>query len=294
MRSWLKIFISRRKEQAKRIQESLFRLTLVQFSYNVAKTLGRDYVGIMAAGLSYYAFLSLFPLISGLIAILGFLLPSESIYQIIVDVLRQNIPASTEIIESTIMSVIELRGQLGLIGIVGLLFGGTAVFSAMSLAINRAWNLFPRSFIFRKPIEIAMVLFVGLIIILLFGISTALSLLGTVAVPGIGMFLSVLARIISFLFTLVIFLLIYKYIPNFRVYWGDIWRGALLGAVMFQLALFAFTYFLNNFAAYELIYGSLASLIAILIWIYISSFILILCAEINVVYNSMFRQGKRK
>jgi len=164
------------------------------------------------------------------------------------------------------------------------------VLSAISLAINRAWDLWPRPIYIRKPQEILMILAVGLIIILLLGLSTGLSFLGNLDIPGIGVIQSILARLVTFLLIAGIFLLLYKFIPNTNVRWSDIWRGALLGAVMFQLALFGFTVFLKYFASYNLIYGSLTSLIVILIWIYISSFILILCAEINTVYNRMFRQ----
>jgi len=290
MLSFFKDYVKRWVGWGKRVRDRLFQHAFVRFSYNVAQTLGKDYVGIMAAGISYYAFLSIFPLLVGLIAILGFLLPSESIYDIIFNFLQQNVPISTDFIESTIRNIIDLRGTLGLIGIGGLIFGGTAVLSAISLAVNRAWNLWPRPIWIRKPQEFVMVLVIGVIILLLLGISTGLSFLDNIALPGIGLLQYALFRLISFLLVLAIFLLLYKFIPNTQVRWSDIWRGALLGAIMFELALFGFTVFLRYFATYDIIYGSLASIVIILIWIYISSFILILCAEINSVYNRMFRQ----
>jgi membrane protein len=289
MLPWFNRFIKRWAERVERVRVYFFRKTFVRFAYNVAQTMGKDYVGIMAAGISYYAFLSLFPLAVGLIAILGFLLPSETIYQTIFNILRESIPASTEVLESNIRSVVELRGTLGVIGIVGLLFGDSAVLSAISLAINRAWDLWPRPIYIRKPQELLMILALGLIIILVLGLSTFLSFLGSLNIPGIDTLQFILVRLVIFLLIAAVFLLLYKFIPNTTVRWGDIWRGAILGSIMFQIALWGFTFFLQNFAAYNLIYGSLASLVVILIWIYISSFILILCAEINTVYNRMFR-----
>ena len=67
----------------------------------------------------------------------------------------------------------------------------------------------------------------------------------------------------------------------------------MLGAIMFQIALFGFAFFIRNFSGYNLIYGSLTSTVVILIWIYISSFILILCAEINAVYYQMFTKKEK-
>jgi membrane protein len=290
MRRWLRNIWKRLWEWGNRVRIRLFQFTFVRFAYNVAQTMGRDYVGIMAAGVSYYTFLSLFPLVIGLISILGFLLPSESIYEIIFTFLEQNIPTSTEVLETNIRRIVELRGPLGLISIAGLFFAGTAVFSAVSVTVNRAWGLFPRSFFIRKPQEIAMILSIGLIIILLLGLSTGLSLLGNLDLPAFGIFEAILPRALSFVLITAIFLLLYKFTPSAPVRWRDIWRGALLGAIMFQAALFGFAFFIQNFSSYSLIYGSLTSIVVILIWIYISSFILILCAEINAVYYQMFTQ----
>jgi len=294
MLAWFKGFIKRGVEWGGNVWNRLYRFTFVRFAYNVAQTLGKDYVGIMAAGLAYYAFLSLFPLIVGLISILGFLLPSEEIYEVIFNFLERNVPVSTDFIESNIRSIVNLRGTLGIISIFGLIFGGTAVLSAISLAVNRAWNLWPRPIWIRKPEEFLMVLAIAVMVVLLFGISTGLSILGDQNIPGVGFIQFALSRIAPFILILSVILLLYKFIPSSSIRWRDIWRGAVIAAVMFQLALYGFSFFLNNFGAYELIYGSLASLVVTLIWIYISSFILIIGAEINAVYFNMFIQNKKQ
>jgi membrane protein len=286
---WWEKGVRRGKERIEGVRARLLRRPFIRFVYNVIRALGRDYAGIMAAGLSYYAFLSLFPLTIGLISILGFLLPSKNVYTVIFNFLSQNIPASTDVLQSAIRDIIQMRGTLGVISIIGLLVGGSGVLSAISLAINRAWGLFPRPIYIRKPQEIAMVLAIGLIILLLLGLTTGLSFLSSIALPGVSILQFFLARAISFVLVLAIFLLLYRFIPNTRVHWRDIWRGTLITGIIFQLALYGFTYYLQNFASYQMIYGPLSSLVVILVWIYISSFLLILGAEINAVYNERFQ-----
>ena len=99
--------------------------------------------------------------------------------------------------------------------------------------------------------------------------------------------LDVGSRLVAFLLILAVFLLIYKTIPNTRTYWRYIWQGALLAAVLFELARTLFIFYLENFANYQLIYGSIASIIVLLVWIYYSAFIMILGAEFTFQYGRM-------
>ena len=92
-----------------------------------------------------------------------------------------------------------------------------------------------------------------------------------------------------------VFLLLYKLIPNTRTYWRDIWPGALLAAVLFEIARALFIFYINNYANYQLIYGSIASIIVLLVWIYYSAFIMILGAEFAFQYGrtrSLVSTGK--
>lgn len=135
-----------------------------------------------------------------------------------------------------------------------------------------------------------MILAMGLMVLVLLGIATFLSYLDTLSLPGITVIEYLLSKLVSFALLMSIFLLLYKFTPRKTIYWRDIWLGSLIGAIAFQIALVGFTIFIRRFADYQLVYGSLASLVVILVWIYISSFILIICAEINSVHYSMFRQ----
>jgi membrane protein len=94
-------------------------------------------------------------------------------------------------------------------------------------------------------------------------------------------------RIIAFVLMFTVFLLLYKLVPNIKTYWRNVWLGALLATVLFELARTIFLFFLQNFANYQIIYGSITSIIILLIWIYYSAFILILGAEFTFQYSRM-------
>jgi membrane protein len=81
--------------------------------------------------------------------------------------------------------------------------------------------------------------------------------------------------------------LLYKFVPNTKTHWRSVWPGALLAAALFELARTLFIFYLDNFANYQLIYGSITSIIILLIWIYYSAFIMILGAEFTFQYSRM-------
>jgi len=281
------------KERVEKIRERLDRIPIVHFATEVMNALGKDDAGILAVGLSFYAFLSLFPLILGMISILGYFLPSENVQQAVFDFLGRGIPVSTDILQQNIQYVIKIRGALGLVGIIGLLIGSFGIFSAVSRIVNRAWNVRPHPLYLSKPLELAMWLGTFILLILSFFISSGLSVLNQVFpfFPGGTLFL--LTHVIIFLITFGVLLLIYKILPNTKVYWSDIWRGAFLVSVLFYIVLLGFSTYVNNFTNYQVVYGSIGALIAILVWIYYSSFLFVVGAEFNYVYSRLHGKKRR-
>ena len=99
----------------------------------------------------------------------------------------------------------------------------------------------------------------------------------------------VLARVLPFFFSLGIFLIIYKFVPNTPTYWSYIWPGALFAAFCFETAKSLFLLYLDEYANFERIYGSLGPLVALLVWSYVSSLILLVGAELASEYGRMRR-----
>jgi membrane protein len=96
-------------------------------------------------------------------------------------------------------------------------------------------------------------------------------------------------RIIPWITTFGIFLLIYKYVPNRKTCWRYVWPGALAGAFLFEVGKSLFVWYLQTFASYGQVYGNLASVIVLLFWAYLSALLLILGAEISSEYERLYR-----
>jgi membrane protein len=268
----------------------------VRLARQVVVQLGRDDATILSAGIAYYFIFSLFPLLLGLLAIAGMVFNSAEVQRNFLEFVSENLPGGAAFVERNVQDIVRLRGVLGLVGMVGLLWTASIVFGAISKGVNRAWGVRKdRPFYIAKPRHLAM----ALIVMVLFLISATLTgvilplmhrdlgLPGLDFLPqaGIG---EALLRALSWVFSFGIFLLIYRFVPNCKTYWRSVWLGAAIAATLFEVGKFAFVWYLETFANYEVIYGPLASVIVLLLWAYISAFILLLGAEISSEYDNIY------
>ena len=251
----------------------------------------------LAAGVAYYALLSLFPLLLGLLALGGILLSSEGTYQGLLSFVTENLPGSKAFVEQNVGEVVEFRGVVGVGAILGFLWTASIGFGAVARSVNRAWGIrVNRPFYVAKPLHILMALAVGA----LFLISTsATSVIEVITdperdfgIPAQEFFLQLglghlALRMVPWGINVFIFLMIYRFAPNCKTYWRYIWPGAVVAAVLLEVSKGLFLWYLDNLAIYNQVYGSVTSVIVLLFWIYVSALILILGAEIGAEHSRM-------
>lgn len=280
----------------KKIKNRLLLIPELQLAVRTIKALGPDDASPLAAGIAYYSLLSLFPLILGFIALLGMILPLGSIQDELFNFFESSFPGSAAFLERNITNIIHLRSTLGVLSLVLLFWSGSSMFGAVSRAINRAWGIrFQQEppFYKRKPRDFAIMFGIGILLILSIVTTTVFTILSGKNLPGMGIALSIGAGLLAFLLNLIIFLFLYRYIPYTKTSWGNIWPGALLAAMLFEIAKSLFTLYLGHFANYDVIYGPVGSVIVLLVWVYICAFILILGAELSFEYSRMRNEGVR-
>lgn len=267
-------------------------IPVISFIVRIARELGIDGAGDMAGSIAYYTILSIFPLLLGVIAILGLFLPSDVVQEQIFQFFEQYLPGSSQVIERNIENIIALRGTLGIFSIIGLFWTGSAIFGAFGRVINRAWGIHKyRSFFLRKARDITLAVCTSLLFILSM-VSTAFSsVIPIMDLPALNTLVIVASRLAGFILIFATFSLLYKFMPNTKTAWRYVWLGAVVAAVLFEIARSVFTIYLNNFATYDMVYGSLAAVIVFLVWIYFSAFFLIIGAEIVSEYGRM-RSGQ--
>ena len=268
---------------------------VVELSIRTVREMAEDDITHMAAGVAYYVLFSIFPLILGLISIMSFLLEPEQIETLMGDVMSNFLPGSEQFIRDNVEAVIRLRGALGLISLLGMLWSASAMFGALNRAINRAWDIpKDRPIYIDKPRQLLMALSAGL----LFTISLASATIARTSAHIVQSGLPIpefwvrtigelILQAVSLSLMIVIFLLMYKLLPNTKTYWRYIWPGALTSAILFEISKNFFILYLDRFASYQNVYGSIAPVIVLLFWTYVGSLNVLLGAEICSEYERM-------
>ena len=283
--------MKRLRSGLKRLIDSLLQTRVVRlFVATVEGAVAHD-AAHRAAGVAYYSLLSIFPMLLGLIAVFGYFLPSVDFQERLLEFVGKNIPGAADVLRQNIMNIVTLRGGMGIISILLLLWSASAMFSAISLSINRAWDVHQHRlpFLLRKAREIGMVIGIGLLFLVSLGASSVISIFRRISdvTWADSLFVHAGSRLVAFLLVFLVFLLLYKFIPAVRTRWNYVWPGALLAALLFELSRSLFILYLDNLVNFALVYGSIASIILLLIWIYYSAFIMIMGAEFSYQYSCL-------
>ena len=243
-----------------------------------------------AASIAYYAMFSLFPLLIFLISFASSVLENEDVQQRILNLIEEFLPAAQQLIKANIEQALNVRGTVQIVSTIGLLWAASGVFNALAHSINRAWHTAPqRNFLFGRLVALAMVAALTGLMIVWIVFTTAFSLLPLFEIPlfgGIVIYDTFAWRILSwFIPWFVIFVLfvnIYRWLPNTKVRWREALVGAGVAALGWELANGAFRWYLSSgFATYQLVYGSLGTLIALMLWIYLGSLIVLFGAHLS-------------
>ena len=179
-----------------------------------------------------------------------------------------------------------------IVGIATLLLGAAGVFGQLKDALNTIWNVETKPvagvipFIKERFLSMAMVMGIGFLLLVSLIFDTALAMMGkwiSARIPGGESLLHIAGLLVSFALITVLFAMIFRYLPDTRVEWRDVWLGAAFTSFLFALGKFALGLYLGK-GAVGSTYGAAGSLVIILVWVYWSAQILFFGAEFTQVY----------
>ncbi len=255
----------------------------------------------LAASISYYAFFSLFPLTLAAISILGWLTRDPAIESDVISAVTGALPIESGYIESTIRGVRGAWEATGIVAIIGLLWGGSSVFNATRKALNAAWGVRrPRPFLVERFMELSMMTGLGLLLMVSFGVTLALGIVRQYSIESMEIefltddqFWNMMPILATTFVAFVAFMCLYKFVPHTNVRWRDVWIGALLAAIGFEATKQLFVWYTTSHPEhYNALYGFTGAAIAVMVWIYLSAFIMLFCAKLTAVYARV-RAGER-
>ena len=253
---------------------------------------GDDRCTHMAAAISYYALFSLFPLLIFMMSIFGIFLQRSSLQNDLIDRALEFLPLTPDKgrndVRDAIDAIAGISIPLSMVGLLGLAWAASAMFGAIRTALNIAWDIkTPRHFVKQKLLDLGMVAGVGVFFLLSIGTTAFLhttqqassDILGPLS-SSTAFFWRAIPHLMPAIFSFGAFIMLYRFVPGAPVKIGDVWFGALIAAIFFEIIKNGFSFYVANFGHYDVVYGSLGAVVALLFWMYLSAVALLLGAEV--------------
>lgn len=235
-----------------------------------------------AAQIAFFAVLSFVPLAMLLVGSFGLFFEDEEIRERVVQAVFDNVPlsqdADRERLERTVDDALDNTGRLGPISVVLLIVAGSGVMGALRHAVNQAWDIEKRpSILKRKALDLALML--GAALVLIFSVSLSATRRAADWLGDAGWALDLVGDLLPFVFTAAVVLFLYRVLPWPRPKVREIWPGAVVAALLISLTRGALELYFEYLADFGALYGSLGALMALLIFVYAVSLILVFGAE---------------
>lgn len=245
---------------------------------------------MLASVVAWSVLTSVAPIIVGLLAISGFLLGSSGAETSVVNHLHAALQSTVpkQELQSLVGAVIRNRGVLTIIGIVGVLWGGSNVGGAISTVFQPVFQVGGRNFFKEKLIDVVMIFVFAALMIVIVASTSAISLVeglfSGLNLPGIVFFVAGTA--VSLLAAFILFSLIYLVFPNTkpRFRFNHIWSGAGISAVLFQLLTYIFPLY-SHFSHFQRYGAVLFPILLLTAWIYFFAMILMIGSEFVAYYS---------
>jgi len=248
--------------------------------------------------IAYYTIFSLPGLLIIIINMAAYFFDKQEITTQITSQIQQVMGGDTaKDIESIITMASDTKGTIisSIIGIATLLFGATGVFYQLQQMLNKIWKVEPKVKTSHKIMELirdrifsfGLILVVGFLLLVSLVLSAVLSAINTWVTLHLSESLNIVFNLLDVLISLgvitFLFASIYKYLPDIKIGWRDVWPGALLTSILFVITKFALGFYFGQ-SDLGSTYGAAGSVILIMLWVSYAGMILLFGAEFTQVY----------
>jgi membrane protein len=261
----------------------ILKITLAKFT--------DAYASQAAASLAYYAIFSLFPLLLVLVAAGSYFLDRQQAYEFVTRFVQGALPVSTRLINENLSQVVEIRGAVGIVGLLALLWSASGFFSILAHNINLAWpGAVKRSFLAKRLVGLGMI--AALVVLFAFSVIMEgvtnlipISVSDDASNPNLNLW-RLFSNLGSWLTIFLMFLALYRWIPMAQVQWEASLWGAVTASIGWKLVTSGFGWYLRSgFGRYQLVYGSLGTIVALLFLIFVMSLIALFGAHLSAVID---------
>jgi membrane protein len=259
-----------------------------------------DQAPTLGAALAFYTVFSLAPLLIITVSIAGLVFGREAAQGQIFDQLRSLVgEASAGAMQDVVQNAnsTPATGLVAtLIGFVTLIVGASGVFGQMQTSLNFIWGVQSKpgrgilGLLQDRVLSFGFILVVGFLLLISLLLTTAIAFIAEWfggIVPGIEMLIQASNAILSLAVITLLFAMIFKFLPDAKIAWRDVWIGALITAALFTVGKEVLGLYLGK-SGVGSSYGAAGSLIVLLLWVYYSAQIVFFGAEFTKVYANRF------
>jgi len=248
----------------------------------------------MGAALAYYTAFSLAPLLVIVIAIAGLTVGHDVAQSAILAQLTNLLgDAGGQAVEGMLRATSDLgHGVVTLaIGVITLVIGATTAFAELEDDLNRIWRAEPArgsgvwNFLRARLLTFGLVLTIAFLLIVSLVVNAALAALGKHLFTGAEVLMQALDFVASVAVITVLFAAIYKILPDVEIAWSDVWLGAFVTAVLFAIGRLLVGLYIGH-SSVASAFGSAGPFVALMVWIYYSTQIFLMGAEVTYVVAS--------
>lgn len=274
------------------------RLTYIVIKRTIQR-FGKNRTPEAAAGIAFFGLFSLFPLLLILVGMGSSILNQPQAQEQVLHTLMEAFPFSVDIVEENVQKVLRARGTVQVFGWLGLAWSATSAFTVMTRNINQAWpNADRHNYIKMRLMAFAML--AGLVFVtgVLVVSNTVIRFLpqNLVGIASLFVSLRYFSHVVIWILMFITLLWLYRWIPNTNVLWSEAAWGSLTATSGSVLVTAGFSWYVGSGSGltnYNLVYGSLGAMVALMFWIYLLSFIILFGAHLSssIAYYSRIRLG---
>ncbi len=277
---------SRRPTWKKNISEKIHLFWLA------SKKFDSDHGFFLSSAIAFNLLICFVPFLLLLLSLVGtYLYSSREVLSHIRHYLETVAPSLDPKIMRTILQITQTRKIVGILGIGGLIWTSTWVFSSLRTALNRIFQVEGgRGIVKGKAIDLLMIFLAGIALLMSMTLTSAVTFLQSYRLPAaidMAPFIQwILKYPIPLFLTFWMFFWVYEIIPNRKVKIRPALKAALFSSLLWEIAKQLFGLYVRHLGRFSVVYGSLGTIAILFLWIYYSSAILLLGGEIAVLLES--------
>lgn len=249
----------------------------------------------LGAALAYYTVFSVAPMLLVVIAVAGLVFGREAVQGQLDNQIQGLVGAQGA---DAIQAMVANAGKHGggawatVVAVATILFGATGVFTQLQTTLNHIFDVKAKpgqglkGLLHARAAAFGMLLGIGFLLLVSLVISAALAAAGNYLLrvfPGAEFLLQALNFVVSLAVITVLFAMIFRFLPDVKIAWRDVWFGAAVTALLFTIGKTLIGLYLGN-SSVASVYGAAGSLVVVLLWAYYSSQILFFGAELTEVW----------